>query len=162
MDGFGDRIGRLAKLKDCRDGQDDDDEARDGSRGSEDSSGLGASCLIRPASRGAKLKKDERAGGGGDLGEKKLKPRGAIEANSSNSVDVTILEIRSKKEFVTTSLIRGTLSGTASGTNSSGARRPGGAAGGAGVKDFGESFCDLDGAGVVDKVGTDTGDCTGV
>ena len=108
------------------------------------------------------MKNDERAGGGGggDLGEKILKPRGAIEANSSNSDEVTILEIRSKKELVLSSFIRGTLSWTgASGTASSGARRPGGAAG---VNDFGESFCDLDGAGVVDRMGIDTGDCTGV
>ena len=65
------------------------------------------------ASRGEKLKREASAGGGGggDFGAKKLIPRGAIDANSSNSEDVTILEILSKKELVLNSLINGTRSG---------------------------------------------------
>lgn len=63
-------------------------------------------------SKGEKLKREANAGGGGgDFGAKKFNPRGAMEANSSNSDDVTIFEIRSKKEFVLISLIRGTRSG---------------------------------------------------
>lgn len=169
--GFGDRIGRFEKLKDCRDGQEefDAEEEELNSVVFPASSFTGErewSLRIPeklPGSSGEKLKRDPIAGGGGggDFGAKKLKPRGAIEANSSNSEEVTIWEMRSKNELVLNSFIRGTLSATTSrvafliiwwsvlttGSPATiGPFKPGGAAG---VNDFwikaGDSVCDREG-----------------